>query len=183
MRLFTALPLPASIAEELHLWTQLFRDTLHFRKWTHWRDYHLTLQFLGETPPDKAEQLQAALQGITASPIELSLHGAGTFGPATAPRVLWAAVSGETDALTALHKAVVRTTQPLGFASEDRPYAAHITLARRYAGADGSFNREALRAIPAGTKWTADRFVLMRTHMDKSPMYETIGEYPLRNLE
>lgn len=120
-----------------------------------------------------------ALRNIKVPPFELSLKGAGTFGPDHAPRVLWSAISGDLAALTSLYQTVIQATRPLGFIPEDRPYKAHITLARGFAGGEGSLDQRTLDSVPAGAQWRSDRFVLMRTHMHASPMYERIGEYPL----
>lgn len=179
MRLFVALPIPAHITELLAKWMQTYKEELSFRKWTNPQDYHITLQFLGDVEREAVEALQAALRGIKAESIPLSLHGAGIFGQPKAPRVLWAAVAGQLAELTALHKAVVQATSALGFVPEERPYSPHITLARRFSGSS-EMKRELLELAPLGETWEADRFVLMKTNMNHSPMYEIIDEYMLK---
>ncbi|MBD2868923.1 RNA 2',3'-cyclic phosphodiesterase [Paenibacillus arenilitoris] len=180
MRLFVAVPIPADIAGELKEWTDRARSRLPFRKWTHPQDYHITLQFLGDTSASAVGALHEALRGVRGGPFPLRLDGAGTFGsPPAAPRVLWAAVIGGRDALTALHLSVAQATLPLGFAKEERPYSPHVTLARGYAGGSVPMPPGAVADAPRGARWEADRFVLMRTHMHASPMYESIGEYTL----
>ena len=179
MRVFVALPVEGQAAEELRGWTSLYRQQLPFRKWTHPQDYHITLQFLGELPESRLDELHRALRGVQAGPLTLRLHGGGTFGPVRSPRVLWSDVTGDRNGLKELHEAVVQATRPLGFVPEERPYTAHITLARGYTGDGASFPGELLAGMPSEAEWTADRFVLMRTRMNESPMYETIGEYGL----
>jgi 2'-5' RNA ligase len=178
VRLFVAVPVPGPIAEKLKDWTLAQKEALPFRKWAHPQDYHITLQFLGDTPVAQIEALQAALREVSAAPISLALNGAGTFGPPKAPRVLWTAITGDLTGLTALHLAVVKAASSLGFEPEDRPYTPHITLARGFAGG-GEMAIEATANAPAGVQWEADRFVLMQTHMHASPMYEVIGEFKL----
>jgi 2'-5' RNA ligase len=179
MRVFVAIPIPLEpVAVELDRWTHNYRAELPFRKWTHPKDYHITLQFLGETSLVKIDELQAALKNLRASPISLSLNGAGIFGSPHAPRVLWADVSGDLSGLNALHLAVIQATSTLGFVAEDRPYTSHITLARGFAGGDAPSIR-AINSAPVGAEWVADRFTLMQTHMNVSPMYEVIDSYPL----
>ncbi len=179
MRVFVAVPLPKEIVETLERWTRDNRDRLSFRKWTHPQDYHITLQFLGETPTDKIEGLRAVLEGVEIKPMALKLNGIGVFGSPTAPRVLWAAVSGDLIGLNSLHASVVQATRSQGYIPEERPYAAHITLARNFNGPN-EFTKDVLDSAPSGTEWLADRFTLMRTHMNASPMYEVIGSYPFR---
>lgn len=179
MRVFIALPIQGEAADELESWAKEHRAIINFRKWTHPKDYHITLQFLGEWPETRIEELHTALRSIRSNPIPLALNGGGTFGPPQAPRVLWAGIAGDAEGLKKLHLAVVQATKTLGFIPEERPYAAHITLARSFTGNNGSAMNELVATMPVEAAWEADRFVLMRTHMNASPMYETIGEYKL----
>jgi len=178
MRMFTAIPIRGAVADELHRWVQEHRPSLPFRKWTHPQDYHLTVQFLGEVPEDRLEELHIALKSVQVQRISLALNGGGTFGQARSPRVLFGSVTGDRDGLKALHASVLKSTEPLGFLPEARPYSPHITLARNYS-ADSKlpFPPGLLESMPSGASWLADRFVLMRTHMHSSPMYETVYEY------
>lgn len=179
MRLFVALPAPPPVADELENWTREQKKRLSFRKWTHPRDYHITLQFLGDVPVHRVEELADALRTVQAGPLRLELDGIGTFGQPSAPRVLWAAVTGELERLRALHAAVTAATAPLGFEAESRPYAPHITLARSFTGGGLPEGGIGGLSAPSGAEWAAGSFVLMRTHMHQTPMYEVIGEFPL----
>jgi len=180
-RLFIAIPVPEPISRKLEEWTLVHKESLPFRKWTHPRDYHITLQFLGETPAAKHAALLAALREVQAQPVSLTLHGAGTFGPPKTPRVLWAGVAGNLAGLTALHSEVIKATRTANFEPEDRPYSPHITLARTYAGA-AELPLGVISSAPFSGEWAVDRFVLMRTHLNASPMYEVIGQFPFVKL-
>lgn len=178
MRVFVAIPIPENITEELERWTFSCREALPFRKWTHVKDYHITLQFLGAASLVKIEAIQAALRNIKATPITLSLNGVGFFGSPKAPRVLWTAVSGNLMELNSLHLKVVQATRPLGFEPEDRPYTSHITLARGFT--EGNvISSGVINSAPIGAEWVADRFTLMQSHLNVSPMYEVIDSYDL----
>jgi 2'-5' RNA ligase len=177
-RLFIAIPVPEPISKKLEEWTLDHKEKLSFRKWTHPRDYHITLQFLGDTTAAQRDALQAALREVKAKSLSLALNGAGTFGLAKSPRVLWAAVAGDLEGLNNLHAEVIKATRTAGFEPEDRPYSPHITLARGFAGGM-DMSKESTASAPSSFDWKADRFVLMRTHMHASPMYEVIGEFPL----
>ncbi|WP_438351076.1 RNA 2',3'-cyclic phosphodiesterase [Paenibacillus sp. FA6] len=178
MRLFVAIPIPVRVTMELERWVQANRERLAFRKWTHPQDYHITIQFLGETTIENMDVLQTTLRSIKVEPISLMLKGAGFFGVPKAPRVLWAGMSGDLLGLNRFHESVIQATRALGYVPETRPYAAHITLAQRYVG-ENEFCSEILQSAPAGIEWEADRFTLMRTHMNASPMYEAIGSFPM----
>jgi len=181
MRVFVALPVEGVAADDLKNWADKYRHSVAFRKWTQPQDYHITLQFLGEMDDLRIGELDAALKAVRAGRLALALSGGGIFGVPASPRVLWSAVTGNVEGVHALHQKIVQATQPLGFVPEERPYAPHITVARSYVGGESASGvlDAAKAAMPSDSCWIAKRFVLMRTHMHTTPMYETIGEYPL----
>jgi 2'-5' RNA ligase len=180
-RLFVGIGLPASLQELLQAWSAAARETLPFQKWTHPQDVHVTLQFLGDASPETAATLAADLRRLAADaqPLQLRVQDLGTFGPPTAPNVLWAGLTGDMDALGALHSQVMRVSARHGFKAEARAYRPHLTLARR---ARGPVSRAALEAaLPAGgwPAWLVQDFVLYRSHLGRSPAYEPLGVFPL----
>ncbi|OPA78775.1 2'-5' RNA ligase [Paenibacillus selenitireducens] len=180
VRLFVAVPLSKQAREALEQWTGHAKAEIPFQRWVHPLDYHITLQFLGDTKPDQLGSLIEGLRAAvsTVSPLELSLKGIGTFGRDIAPRILWAGVGGDTGGLEALLKQVQERTKPLGFISEDRPYRPHITLAKKYGG-DTPFAIDLLDSNPLEPiTWLADRIILYQTHMAEQPMYEGIETFP-----
>ncbi|WP_410513717.1 RNA 2',3'-cyclic phosphodiesterase [Paenibacillus sp. BR2-3] len=184
-RLFVAIRLPEELRAALGRHCRILSTELDFSKWVHAEDYHITLQFLGDTPPERIPALIAALRDATAgfTPFELSLQKWGTFGPPASPRVLWGGIDGDLQQLHALQRAVTSATLPLGFAGEDREYRPHITMARKYRG-DRPYTAERLQALqkPEGNtkdvidnvSWIVDYLVVFVTRMHKSPMYETV---------
>jgi len=141
-RIFVALPLPSHIKQELEHWQLQNQSTLQFRKWTHPEDLHITLQFLGDTTNEQLEQLIVQLGSIQHSPFQLQLSSFGSFGPSSAPRILWASVSGELQSLTQLHRKVLEQTEKVGFIAEERRYQPHITVARYYEGVGRVSNQD-----------------------------------------
>ncbi|MBG9793190.1 2'-5' RNA ligase [Paenibacillus dendritiformis] len=182
MRLFIGVPLGESASAALDNWTKQARREWTFSRWVHPADYHITLQFLGDTPESKLAPLLEGLKRTAArsAPFRLCLGGCGAFGLPESPRVLWAAVAGDIDRLHELHHQVLETTSPLGFMPESRPYRPHITIARKYKGT-APWDPGMLEEDKSGAaaEWTADRFCLFRTHMQSTPMYERLGEFRL----
>ncbi|MCE5168031.1 RNA 2',3'-cyclic phosphodiesterase [Paenibacillus profundus] len=179
-RLFVAIPLPASAADTVVQWSEGAKRQWAFHKWVHPLDLHITVQFLGAVSPDVKERLVQGLQSVAQSSetFRLELQEVGTFGAHEAPRVLWAGVGGEIGQLKRLYELVVAATAPLGFVPEDRPYWPHITLARKYRGMTPMSLNAGHAPLPE-YDWMADHFVLYRTQMGKTPMYERIEEFRL----
>ncbi|AKG33514.1 RNA 2',3'-cyclic phosphodiesterase [Paenibacillus durus] len=179
-RLFTAVRLPPELRGAVGGMCRSLSQELSFAKWTHEEDYHITLQFLGDTDPRSIPELVSALKGAARDfrPFTLSLRETGIFGPPSAPRVLWAGVGGETDRLEELHSRIAAATLPLGFRAEERAYKPHVTLARKYRG-ERAFNPEYLHAFKQEAdalqmSWRVEEWVLFVTRMHKKPMYEIV---------
>ena len=133
LRLFIAVELPANVRQRLaDVADELRGMGLERLRWVRPENIHITLKFLGETPAERRPQiedaLRAAAEGVATH--ELTLGELGKFGGRQNPRVLWVDLRGEVDALKALHKRVDARIAPLGFPSDERPFAAHLTLAR-----------------------------------------------------
>ena len=131
-RLFIAAELPAAPLGELAtLFARLQTDALPGWRWSAPASIHLTLRFLGDTPPDRIPAAAAALRRAAAAStlFSLALANAGTFG-GRRPRVLWLGLAGELDALQALADALNRELHREGWPPPDRPLRPHITLAR-----------------------------------------------------
>ncbi|MFC5469798.1 RNA 2',3'-cyclic phosphodiesterase [Cohnella suwonensis] len=192
-RLFLGMRLPDGPTEALvAAMNALDAAGIRFRKWMHPQDLHVTLHFLGDTPESRVPELAAltAAAAAAAAPFTLALAGPGTFGPSAAPRVLWCGLSEPSGApagdapmaLAALYAALGSRLKASGFATEARPYRAHVTLARdAAAGFDpaalGAAWRSALPAEP--NNWPASEVTLFRTHLGRRPSYEPIGAFPL----
>ncbi len=128
------------IALELDTAQQSFLDTIikqgrHLLPDLHWVDFagiHLTLAFLGELDDARLAKASEATEyaaGIS-QPFTYHLVGLGTFGPPRQPRVLWMGVSEPTGALHRIHQALTLALEQRNFATEKRPFAPHLTLAR-----------------------------------------------------
>lgn len=146
-RTFIAIALPDHVKEALERQIAALEEALRRRftvqekklprsvRWAAVEGLHLTLAFLGELDDDRlADAEQAAVVAAReGAPFALRLTHLGSFGPAHSPRVIWAGVSGNPDALSALGNLQVRLTSELemrGFPPEERPFAPHLTLAR-----------------------------------------------------
>ncbi|MCK6479613.1 MAG: RNA 2',3'-cyclic phosphodiesterase [Planctomycetaceae bacterium] len=103
---------------------------------------HVTLRFLGDCGEDLRRGLRAALDGAVAGvpPFALSFPLPGGWhlfpGP-RAPRVLAAPVSEPSGSLHRLAASLEESVRALGFAAEDRPWLAHVTVARAPRGRGG----------------------------------------------
>ncbi len=140
LRTFIAIELdPAMLASLGRLQETYRKVTPHGSvKWVEPEGIHLTLKFLGDTPPERARAIREALQRAAAgiAPFTITAEGRGCFPNFRRPRVIWVAVRSPGNALAELQSAVEREVSPLGWPPEERGFSPHLTLGRisRYAG-------------------------------------------------
>ena len=185
LRTFIALPLPPEWVEALDaVISQLDQSSSGGVRWVKPSGIHLTLKFLGATDAALAPRILAGLQdGMrdAASP-RLSLSGLGTFPNARNPRVVWAGVSGDTDALADLHARAETVATGLGWKPERRPFRPHLTLGRVRDQASATQKRSIMDAIsgtrvPATAPWQADTARLYRSDLTpQGAIYSNLGE-------
>jgi 2'-5' RNA ligase len=169
LRLFVAICLPDAWHTALRRQQEELRQRLGAAagalRWVRPEGCHLTLVFLGETPAMELPRITAALSGTAQTPpFTLRLGGPGTFGGAR-PRVVHTGVAGDVEALALVQRRVAEALHHIA----ERPFSAHITLARvpQPDRATGSAIAAAL-ARPLGDEtppFTVDRISLMRSEL------------------
>ena len=101
-------------------------------RWVRPEAIHLTLLFLGDTPEERLDDLTAAVSAAVAgqAPVPCVVKGIGVFPDTRRPLVLWAGIAAGGEALGRLAAQVRDTLGESGFGSQDRPFAAHVTIGR-----------------------------------------------------
>jgi 2'-5' RNA ligase len=190
-RLFVAVPLPP---EPLAACSALI-DGIRagplgtVPRWVHLGNLHLTVRFLGDTPPDLVPDVALGVRdaigecGIPA--FDVVLAGAGVFPGLRKPRALWLGIAQGVTELGALAGVLDLALEPLGWARSGRPYRPHLTVARLDSASISASGEvaAALERAAAGwrTSFLADRVILYRSHLGGGPpSYEPIVEIPLR---
>lgn len=90
---------------------------------------HLTLAFLGQTNPDRLEDLRKAMDQTGAEPLELIFDRLGVFRRESGD--IWWLGMEENRALQAVQSRLAHALRQARFPVEDRKFIAHLTLARR----------------------------------------------------
>lgn len=124
-RLFVALSLPEDVRQRLGL----LSGGVPGARWIDPENLHLTLRFIGEVDGVWAEDVTAALGGISAKPFEITLAGVGHWGTRERATAIWAGVE-KNPGLSHLQSKIESTLVRLGLEPEGRKYAPHVTLAR-----------------------------------------------------
>jgi 2'-5' RNA ligase len=102
-------------------------------------------------------------EGVPAIPG--ALGGLGAFPNLARPRVLWAGLARGAEEATALARAVDGALADAGFGRPDKPFRAHLTLARVREGARGLSTLSEYVPPPAPEPAILDRVVLMKSDL------------------
>ena len=137
MRLFVAVEIaPDVVAAVVELIARLQQRAKRLAPkahltWVTTERIHVTVRFIGQVEPAKADAICEALASpLDVPPFDVTVACAGTFPAKGPPRVVWAGLRNGRDGLVSIEKEVTARLARLGFEAEDRPYNPHLTLAR-----------------------------------------------------
>lgn len=151
MRLFFAIWPPREVAAALHEWALGAQRAVGGRVTTNAK-IHLTLAFLGERTPERAQAATAAAHHVRFAPHCLAIEQAAYRRH---NRIVWAGPREVPAALADLAAALRAALAQAGFTLEKRAFAAHVTLLRKARG-------DVLAPLPA-IAWPVTEFVLVHS--------------------
>lgn len=126
MRLFVGIALASKTKQALEHFIASIRPSAPGLRWSSPEQWHVTLQFLGETSELRYPCILQQLHTIRSKSVEVTLMQPGIF--------VWAGVFHvavkSSESLLKLHHQVEEALKDCGFQAELRPYSPHITLAR-----------------------------------------------------
>ena len=130
---------------------------------------HITLAFLGSTPADQLDVLDACADSIQAESFELLLDQAGYWRH---NRIGWLGASQTPPQHVELVNALNAALKSAGFAVDARPHVPHVTLLRNTAGGE----------LPqcAPVHWPISGFVLVASRTGaEGAYYEVVRRWAL----
>ena len=142
---------------------------------TYPKEFHLTLQFLGET--SKKEDIVKELNEIKFKPFKLKTTDIGVFPNKNLIKVVWLGLEPN-HILEELHKNIEYRMSLLGFKNDYKEFKPHITLARIKHLKDNISYLKQLMAINFDKKEFEIKTIklIKSTLMPDGPVYETIAE-------
>jgi len=164
MRLFVGLAVDERVKETLERLTLRLRAKDDGLRWSTPDQWHVTLVFLGEVDDGARARLVRELAEVRQPALVLRMERLGVFERAG---ILHAEVE-VSPMLLRLYEAVASAVKRVGLEVEDRPYRAHITLARSR-NKDGRKTIERLRRTAVQPKlegrWGAAEFLLYESQL------------------
>jgi 2'-5' RNA ligase len=131
---------------------------------------HLTLAFLGGQPVSRMAPLCALAARVGGQRFSMTLDEIGCFRQAG---IAWLGASAAQLELIALQGRLAGELRARGFPIDERPYAPHLTLARRV-------EVGIRRSLAAPIVWKVTSFALVASETTASgPSYRSLAEWPL----
>ena len=135
MRTFIAIELPPEARDELVSLQTALKKSGADVKWVEPENIHLSLRFIGDVGPDKAEEIKKQLAATAAASkaFEINVKGIGAFPDLNFPRVIWAGVDRGATESAGLAADLEAGLQSIGIAGEEmlkNKFHPHITLGR-----------------------------------------------------
>ena len=142
-------------------------------------NWHITMRFLGATDEVAYQRLLAALaESDLGDAFSLSFGALGAFPRPPRATVLWLAIEKGSERMAELANLAEQAAQQAGFAPEDRPFHAHLTLSRIRPHQDVRPLIEKVPSFPASLP--VDRLVVFRSHLGRGgPRYEELESFEL----
>lgn len=179
-RLFVAVPLTDEVRSALavHLMSATGQRPLPGRPVPP-ANWHITMRFLGQTDEVPYERMLGALaEEDLGRAFTMAFGGLGAFPRASRATVLWLAIEDGSDHLGRLAASSEEAARRGGFAPEDRPFHAHLTLSRIRPHQDVRPLIEQVAAFPLSQR--VDRLVVYRSHLGRGgATYEALESIPL----
>jgi len=179
MRTFIAIELPRHITAAMGDVQETLKSSKLNIRWVRPENIHLTLKFLGDTPPEAVDTISRTLSEsvLNFSPISLSAKGSGAFPGIKNPRVIWVGLSGQVPRLKTLQQALEENLTAIGFEKEKRTFKGHLTLGRTKGAVDPVKLNAALNEILdfETEPFLADRIFLFQSDLKPTgPVYTKI---------
>lgn len=183
MRAFVALEIPGQVVESLSGFQRELASTGADLKLVERGNLHLNLKFLGEISEREAAEVRARLGRLSSRRASVEVRGTGAFPTPARPRVVWAGLAaGQESLVTPIAAEVKGLLEGIG-ERDERPFRAHITLARVRSPRNVRELAELLRENtdrPFGGVDFAEVKLKSSLLTPAGPVYEDVGVYPLK---
>ena len=185
IRAFLAIEPPENVLQEItRLQEKLKREISGRLSWTRPQGQHLTLKFFGDISTEDVKNICSAVQNriVSEQKLNLKVEKLGVFPDVRRPRVLWCGVTGDVERLSVLQKKIDNDLAAIGFPAEDRPFKAHLTLARIKDSRDMTGISEALKKhneFTAG-EFNCTELILFQSKLSpQGAIYTKLAEFAL----
>ncbi len=184
VRAFIAVPMPEYVVSHLAmLQNEMKSSGFPKLKWVRPENIHLTLKFFGDIPVDSINRIGEVMAAVSkgVAPMTLTAGGLGVFPTIRRPRVIWTGLKGRIHELIEFQKRLDGNLEEIGFPGENRPFKAHLTLARIKHPVSPQLLIKAFDALGGleSRPYSADRLILFKSVLkpggaEYHPLFEAV---------
>ena len=177
---FIAIKVPSSIRHQVEHYRSILKLEQTYKILPVLDDLHITLFFIGALTEQQLDLLNERLAALAMNnqPFPLSIDGLSYFGSPTGPRVVYLSVT-PSDQLHLLQQSIANSVRELLSIEATNPFTPHITIAKkRKTTVDSVIPIEKFTNVD----FTAEEFSLYTIHPAKTPKYEAVYTYSLKNF-
>ena len=175
LRAFIAVEIPLDIRQNIeHATSNLRRGTGSLIRWVAVENMHLTLKFLGDIPTANVEVLTQMIRAEADSfnCFDIHLTGIGSFPNPKRPRVIYIGIQAPAE-LEAFQRQLESATRRLGYNSEERAFAPHLTIGRVRQNIPQDDQQKIRRALEASKIDSPGTAKVNSVHLYKSDLKPT----------
>jgi len=175
LRAFIAVEIPLDIRQDIeHATSNLRRGTGSLIRWVAVENMHLTLKFLGDIPTANVEVLTQMIRAEADSfnCFDIHLTGIGSFPNPKRPRVIYIGIQAPAE-LEAFQRQLESATRRLGYNSEERAFAPHLTIGRVRQNIPQDDQQKIRRALEASKIDSPGTAKVNSVHLYKSDLKPT----------
>ena len=179
VRLFVAVDVPVHMRSELLARLEPIRGSVPGARWTRPDGWHVTVKFIGWTPPEAIPDVEAAVAAVAASMrrFDTRITRLGAFPKPGRARVLWAGLDDGRGTFAQMVKqldgSLSAFVQP-----EKRAFTPHLTLAR--IAPPARVGSDVLDLAVGSEPFAVERLSLYRSHLSpKGATYEVLVSAPV----
>jgi 2'-5' RNA ligase len=139
MRVFIAIEFDDRVKRYLKEVQDIVKTTTYNGNFTHYKNFHLTIKYIGNIYNGEFEELCHCIDDICSatSPFSIKLGDIGFFNKKTT-NIVWVGVVKGKEQVMRLHKKTDRETNRSGFAPELRKFRPHVTIGKKVIFCNGA---------------------------------------------
>jgi len=132
MRVFLAIEFEDHVKRYLKEVQDIVKTTSYNGNFTHYRNFHLTIKYIGEIYNGEYQELCQCVEDICSStaPFSIKIGDLGFFNKKTM-NIVWVGVTRGKDEVIKLQKTTDKVTIRSGFAPELRKFKPHVTVGKK----------------------------------------------------
>lgn len=143
MRVFIAVEFEDHVKRYLKEVQDIVKTTTYSGNFTHYRNFHLTVKYIGQIYNGEYEELCQCVDDICSetAPFSIKIGDIGFFNKKT-KNIVWVGITRGKEAVMKLHKTTDKVTNRSGFAPELRKFKPHVTVGKKVVFSNSGLSNE-----------------------------------------